>query len=451
MKRFFLQVLILVILILTATGCGPSQTELDASDTEVAAEIYTTQTAQAPTVTPTFTPSPTATTTPTVTPTPTHTPTSPPTPTPTPRWLDAGLDLEDFPEGFLAMSEQELMFLKQNLPPNSIAFGFSDDANYQAVMGYLVSYPTRAEQIAFDGILPDILDLFATTYGATTTPEAITGLDDLGESRAASTFVAGTGDTVSRWENILFRRDEVGVFLFVVYLDGNEPIVPTDNLAHLLDERLCQKLSIQASKPSAKPSSTWRDDFDAGLLEPWEWLNENPARWNVIENPGYLRIYASTITDGLENLLLIPAGYGDFVISTRMIFSPDTNFQFGGLIIYQDENNFLQFGRSFCDRPKACVGNGIYFDNLLRGSVRDGNFATATNSLDNAYLRLERRGDEVRALYSGNGTNWIEIGTHLIPSEFQVNGVGLIASQDFNTPDHDIPADFDFFEFAESK
>jgi ABC-type amino acid transport substrate-binding protein len=65
-------------------ACGPSQAELDARETEVAASIFATQTAAAPTLT--LTPSPTTepihTPTPTPTPSPTLTPTITPTPTP---------------------------------------------------------------------------------------------------------------------------------------------------------------------------------------------------------------------------------------------------------------------------------------------------------------------------------------------------------------------------------
>lgn len=56
-------------------ACGPSQAELDAQATAIAADIFATQTAQAPTITPTPE-------LPTATPTPTETP--PPTDTPTP-------------------------------------------------------------------------------------------------------------------------------------------------------------------------------------------------------------------------------------------------------------------------------------------------------------------------------------------------------------------------------
>jgi len=76
----FVSVLLLIGIILSA--CGPSQANLDVRATQVAASIFATQTAQAPTVTPTFTPSPTPTATATAT--PTSTPTNTPTPTPTP-------------------------------------------------------------------------------------------------------------------------------------------------------------------------------------------------------------------------------------------------------------------------------------------------------------------------------------------------------------------------------
>ena len=200
-------------------------------------------------------------------------------------------------------------------------------------------------------------------------------------------------------------------------------------------------------------SAPWpilRDEFDGSLAEGWHWVNENPEKWNLTEQPGFLRIYNSPFVVGGENLLLRPVAQGDFMIKTRLLFEPDTNFQFAGLVIWQDENNFLQLGRAFCDIPDVCVGNGIYFDKILGGNFTDSNFATSVGNPSDILLRLERRGDMVRGFYSlDEGITWYEIGMHWIPSDFQVNGVGLTSSQDHNTPDWDIPADFDFFEITE--
>jgi len=446
MKKLLLQVLTIVLLSIALVACGPSQAELDATATQAAADTFGTQTAQAPTATPTFTPSPTATATNTPTPTFTATPTNTPTitPTPTPQWMGAGLVLGDMPTGFREMTEKEIGPLKQNLPDNSISFGFTNTSGTQIVMGYLISYPSQAEQLAFDGMLPDMLKLFASAYGATTTPESIPGLDGLGVSRAASMFVAERGGVALRWENILFRRGEIGAFLFVVCPDGEKPAVPGADLAYLLDGRIDQKLTSQALE-----TSRWIDDFNAGLLEPWEWVNENPNRWSLTEQPGYLRIYLSPYAFPQENALLRPGVQGDFTLKTHLIFKPDTNYQFAGLVIFQDAKNHLAFGRAFCNNPNDCVGNGIYFDYARGAGLISDNFATSVDSTIEAYLRLERRGKMIKGFYSSDGITWLAIGEHEIPSDFQVNSVGLIASNDLDTSDPEIPADFDYFELIE--
>ena len=200
------------------------------------------------------------------------------------------------------------------------------------------------------------------------------------------------------------------------------------------------------------PPAPWRDEFVTETLDyPWYWINENKDKWNLLENPGFLRIHSSPYATGGENLLLRPVAQGDFSIETRVFFEPDTNFQFAGLVIYQDENNFLQLGRAFCDIEGACVGNGIYFDKILGGNMPDSNFATQIDNPFNAaesYLRLERRGEMVRAFYSHEGITWTEIGTHWIPPEFQVNAVGLTSAQDYFSGSA-IPADFNYFEMTE--
>jgi hypothetical protein len=96
----------------------------------------------------------------------------------------------------------------------------------------------------------------------------------------------------------------------------------------------------------------------------------------------------------------------------------------------------------------ACVGNGIYFDNLQGGTLIGGNYVTATDTNDEAYLRLERKGDTVTAYFSYEGVNWFVVGSHSLPPGFRLAGVGLTAAQDNTATDPDIPADFDFFELV---
>ncbi len=190
-------------------------------------------------------------------------------------------------------------------------------------------------------------------------------------------------------------------------------------------------------------SSFWRDDFDGLLLEEgWDWVNE-ADEWGF--DQGFLHIMASSS----PTRLLRPVSDSDFVIETRVLFEPDTNFQFAGLVIRQDDHKFLQFGRAFCDIEGPCVGNGIYFEHIENDGWVEPNFATQVDNLSEAYLRLERQGNMVKGFFSYEGITWFEIGTHWIPDEFSINQVGLTTLGGVNTPDGDVPADFDYFELTE--
>ena len=209
--------------------------------------------------------------------------------------------------------------------------------------------------------------------------------------------------------------------------------------------------SAAPTPASAPAAASWREDFDGSLAEGWRWVRENSAKWNLTENPGFLRVYDSPyeVNGKTQNLFLRDAPAGDFSITTHVYFEPKTNFQFAGLTIYQDDSNILSFGRAFCGTQNVCVGNGIYFDNIIGGNWTGGNFATSVNTTDEAYLRLERRANVVTASFSYDGENWFEIGSHTLKSGFLVTGVGLFAYGDYDKSDADLPADFDFFELSE--
>jgi Tol biopolymer transport system component len=189
----------------------------------------------------------------------------------------------------------------------------------------------------------------------------------------------------------------------------------------------------------------WQDDFEGESLGPaWYWVNEEPAMWNLTENAGFLRIYTSPYATGSQNLLLRSPDADEFVLYTRVLFEPGTNFQFAGLVIWQDASNFLQFGRAFCYYEDApCVGNGIYFDQIGGGTSVDGNFATTIADASEAFLRLERRGNTYWGYYSEEGSEWALIGVHQTLPGFTPTGIGLTSAQNFFSDA--IPADFDYF------
>lgn len=182
------------------------------------------------------------------------------------------------------------------------------------------------------------------------------------------------------------------------------------------------------------------DPFSATSLDStWSWKDGEPTTWSLSAVPGFLQIY----TQDAPVFLVQPTPQGDYEIRTYLDFTPTQNFQFGGLYLYFDEDNFMAFGRAFCDiAPPTCVGNGIYFDYIEGGAAPQSNFATAITSLSQVYLRVVAEGSNFTGYVSENGTEWTEIGTHTAPYTPQQVGLILRGSVVPSTP---IPANFDFF------
>jgi beta-xylosidase len=197
--------------------------------------------------------------------------------------------------------------------------------------------------------------------------------------------------------------------------------------------------------PVVETPGLFRDDFDGVLAAGWSWIREDPTHWNQTDAPGALRIVLQpggigSIAGSLaNNLLLRQAPDGDFEIATLVRFTPTSDFQYAGLLIYQDDANGLQLGRAFCSAPGGCAGNGIYFDRTRHGEFGE-NYATATANQSEAHLRLRREGATYTGIYSEDGANWIVIGQHT--ADLTSLRVGLIAAQAYEA---ETTADFDYF------
>lgn len=183
------------------------------------------------------------------------------------------------------------------------------------------------------------------------------------------------------------------------------------------------------------------DPFSAPSLDSrWTWVNEDPPKWSLSANPGFLRMITDDAAPGGAHRLIQVPPVGNYEVRTRMLFTPTSNFQIAGIVFWQNSDNMLLLGRAYCDiGPPACVGNGIYFDQMSGGSFTQ-NFATAVANPTEAYLRVLRIGDAYHALYSDDGLNWTMIGMHIAGDFPQV---GLTSAQDY--AQIGTPADFDYF------
>lgn len=201
--------------------------------------------------------------------------------------------------------------------------------------------------------------------------------------------------------------------------------------------------------PTQTPSPTpdpkfFRDDFSGSLDPQWTWLREDPRQWSLTEEPGMLQInvrggYVAAHTN--SNVLLRPAPEGDFQIETQLDFHPTGNFQFAGLLLYENDSNFIQAGRQYCTAA-ACVGEGLYMDYYRRGVAIKPDFGQPQRGRDPIALRLSKRGDLYTFEASTNGKVWYLVGSHT--GNFNPTQIGLVTGQHLRGTT--APARFEYFE-----
>lgn len=158
--------------------------------------------------------------------------------------------MQDLPPGFVEMPPAELGLAAEDLSQEGFVvddlFVFLDSEHFELILGFTVLIPGRLEQVAFDLILqqPDfIVESFIGGMGTEMLEqEALPGLDDIGDASTGLTVVAEAEGIPMRIDGVLFRRGSVGVFLFVLYLDGDVPVVSVDELARKLDSRIVEAL-----------------------------------------------------------------------------------------------------------------------------------------------------------------------------------------------------------------
>jgi len=189
----------------------------------------------------------------------------------------------------------------------------------------------------------------------------------------------------------------------------------------------------------------FRDDFESVLGDGWRFLGEDATHYSLTNAPGSLRIVAQpsnlSIEGRIRNFLIRDIPEGNFQIETLLTFEPVSNFQFAGLLIYQEQGKAMQFGRAFAQCNFAfCKGNAIYFDLFDPEATNPPNFGTVVNETSQVYLRLRREGNQYSGYYSADGVNWMLIGTHT--SNIVPVSIGLIAAQGYEA---EAPADFDYF------
>ena len=197
---------------------------------------------------PTATSAPTATLSPTETSVPTATPTETPTPIPELDYSTLVLTAADFPgTGLGDVSMEEIGLTQGDLSSEDFEiesfFALVEPVNFEIIMGFTMRVETVLDTAAFDLGLKNPEMLFEALLGgmgdiSASEPEELPDLNDIGDVSTGIAFVADMEGIGMRIDMVIFRRDTVGSFIVVMYLDGEEPAVPIKDVAVKFDEKI---------------------------------------------------------------------------------------------------------------------------------------------------------------------------------------------------------------------
>ena len=223
--------------------------------------------------------------------------------------------------------------------------------------------------------------------------------------------------------------------------------------------RLALSLLLTASALILAGSSQADVAVDSSFREEFRYTDLD-GDWTVIRKPlftgvkpspcGYLSMEARPggllyDSDDAEELLLRSVPFVDYEVTTAVEFEPTEDFEMAGLLIYEDDSNFVMLGRGFCS---ACGGNQIYMDCETGGTVQPSH-AVATSNAHTAFLKIAKRQSVFYGYYSEDGEDWLLVGEHSC-SGLMPQGIGLAAfgGQSSTSPS---VARFDFLEAIETK
>lgn len=167
---------------------------------------------------------------------------------------DVIITLQDLPSGFEEIPPATFGLTKETMNQGLFKveslFAFLDSNNFEIIMGFTSLLPTKIDQAGFDLSLgqPDfLLDMFIGGMGEVDILEKgeITGLDNIGDKSVALTVVANVEGSPApmRIDLVVFRRDKVGAFIFVMYLEDKIPPAKIGDVANKLDKHIDEALS----------------------------------------------------------------------------------------------------------------------------------------------------------------------------------------------------------------
>lgn len=141
----------------------------------------------------------------------------------------------------------------------------------------------------------------------------------------------------------------------------------------------------------------------------WAIQNENPDNW-ILNSGTSLTItsesgeYGNSVSNA-KNVFFTDVT-GDFIVSTKLSFEPEADYQSAGIILYVDNKNVFEALR----RYHHSFGNRC-FDavNIVNGKLSEKS-ASDDYQGEAIYLKVNRAGNTCTAYYSVDNENWTKLG-----------------------------------------
>jgi beta-glucosidase len=159
-------------------------------------------------------------------------------------------------------------------------------------------------------------------------------------------------------------------------------------------------------------SKSVNDEFNSSTLgKQWSWVRENKANWSLSKTPGSVVITSQKgdiagASNNAENILLQSANT-DWTVESKIAFSRrPTDIEQGGLVAYQDDDNYVKL--VYNSARKGFMGS----DELIELIVETNGSQYSASSIktigllkDNStfVLKLEKKGSNYTAYYSIDG------------------------------------------------
>jgi len=214
--------------------------------------------------------------------------------------------------------------------------------------------------------------------------------------------------------------------------------------AEKLKEMNLTQWYLEPKKISGQFTQTvFSDEFDGVLCSGWQWINPGgDCGYEFNIESSRLEIRAASDCDLWQTNLnaprLLQEISGDFAIETKMALAEKETPTVGGLLVWNDKDNYIRFERGMHGT------NEIGLSGKINGEW--GHFGRGMLVSETVYMCIERIGDTLSAYCSKDCENWLTCGEVNFPVDDPIQvGIHAIGSTGARGGPTDTATRFDYF------